>query len=102
MLGDSIVRRPRVRPTSCRGAEPQGLVLPDSFARSCLGTGRASCIERDETLEAIGIAPGPYAVNVSALGGTLQCGSGEDVMLVPANGSAIKPIQIAPVRNFGC
>jgi hypothetical protein len=80
----------------------RGSMQVGTYTVTCSAPQVAPCIERDETLEAIGIAPGPYAISVSALGGTLQCGSGEDVVLVPANASAIKPIQIAPVRNFGC
>ena len=73
-----------------------------TYTVNCSAPQVASCIERDETLLAAGIAPGTYAVSVSALAGTIQCGTGEDVVLVPVNGTATKPIQIAPVRNFGC
>jgi hypothetical protein len=80
----------------------RGTMQVGTYTVTCSAPQVAPCIERDETLEAIGIAPGPYAISVSALTGPLQCGSGEDVVLVPANASAIKPIQIAIVRNFGC
>ena len=80
----------------------RGTMQVGTYTVDCSAPQVAPCIERDETLEAIGIAPGPYAVSVSALAGVLQCGSGEDVALVPANASAIRPIQIAPVQNFGC
>jgi hypothetical protein len=80
----------------------RGSMQVGTYTVNCSAPQVAPCIERDETLHSIDIAPGAYAVSVSALGGTLQCGSGEDVVLVPANGSAGKPIQIAPVHNFGC
>ena len=80
----------------------RGSMQVGTYTVNCSAPQVAPCIERDETLTAIDIAPGPYAISVSALAGTLQCGSGEDVVLVPANVPAIKPIQIAPVGNFGC
>jgi hypothetical protein len=80
----------------------RGTMQVGTYTVDCSAPQVAPCIERDETLEATGIAPGPYAISVRALASTLQCGSGEDVVLVPANASTIKPIQIAPVRNFGC
>jgi len=80
----------------------RGSMQVGTYTVDCSAPQVAPCIERNETLEGIDSAPGPYAVSVSALSGTVQCGSGEDVVLVPANGSVGKPIQIAPVHNFGC
>ena len=80
----------------------RGSMQVGTYTVDCSAPQVAPCIERNETLEGIDSAPGPYAVSVSALSGTVQCGSGEDVVLVPANASVGKPIQIAPVRNFGC
>jgi hypothetical protein len=73
-----------------------------TYKVDCSSPTVAPCIERGETLQAIDSAPGPYAVSVTALRGTLQCGRGEDVVLVPANGSIAKPIQIAPALISGC
>jgi hypothetical protein len=80
----------------------RGSLQVGTYTVDCTAPQVAPCIERNETLQAIDSAPGPYAVSVSALAGTVQCGSGEDVVLVPANASATRPIQIAPVQTFGC
>jgi hypothetical protein len=73
-----------------------------TYTVNCSAPQVATCIERDETLQAVDSSPGPYAISVSALAGTLQCGTGEDVVLAPTGGAATKPIQIAPVPNSGC
>ncbi len=73
-----------------------------TYTVDCSSPQVAPCIERDETLHALGLEPGPYAISVSALAATRQCGSGDDVVLIPANVSVIKPIQIAHVQNVGC
>ena len=80
----------------------RGSTQTGTYTVNCSAPQVTACIERDETLQALSIAPGPYAITVSALTGLLQCGSGEDVVLVPGSVTATKPIQIEPVRDFGC
>lgn len=89
----------RVTLQRMRGATPIGTYVVD-----CVSPAITTCIERDETLHTLDVEPGAYAISVSALVGTVLCGSGDDVVLVGAGVELppVKPIQLAPVLNRGC
>lgn len=73
-----------------------------TYTVNCGSPAVASCIERDETLTIDGIESGPYAINVTALRGSIRCWAGTDILSIPGGAVRAQPIQLAPQQAPGC
>jgi hypothetical protein len=80
----------------------RGTTRIGEYMVNCSSPQIATCIERDETLVADGLRPGPYVITVGALIGAARCSSEVDVLSVPAGATAVKPLQLAPNGGPGC
>jgi hypothetical protein len=80
----------------------RGATALGAYTVNCTAPQIATCIERDETLVAEDVDPGPHVIRVTGLAGALRCWAADDILSVAAGDALPKVVQLAPQRAAGC
>ena len=84
--------------TRTRGGTPAG-----TYTVECGSPATASCIEQDETLTVISMAPGSYVIRIrGAIGGVRNCWSLDSALEVPPGSTVSRTLNLTHLGAPGC